>query len=709
MAIRPTPAPVNDEEIDLLMEDAEPERDPRDEDFEAHVAQLVEAAADYIDEEVGPARALATDYYQGEPFGDEVEGRSSFVSRDVRDTVQAMLPSLLRVFFGPRNVVEFRPTSAMAVAQAEQATDAVRHIVEVENDGFGVLYSAIKDALIRKTGILTWYYDDGFDVTTHEFTGLSEPDYMVLLDEPDVDVELRAKYPDPAAPGMAIDPATQQPVEAPPAFLHDVVVRRKAKRDRFVLAAIPPEEFLIDRRAASIDAADIVGWQRMLPEHELVSMGVPADMIEDALGDDELQDNEERIARDEDAVTELGQLEPRALYAEVYVRYDYDGDGFPELRKVCLLGKDRRIVANDPADERPFEVLCPDPEPHRWIGSSIADNVMDIQRIKSYLIRGVLDSLAQSIHPRLGVVDSMVNIDDVLNNENGAIIRMRQPGMVQPFEVPFVGQQALGVLGYMDEVRENRTGISKAAAGLDPGALQSSTRAAVAATISASQQQIEMVARILASSLKRVFRGIYRLMKRHQQRGRMLRLRGKWVEVDPRLWPAEMDTVVNVALGDGDEEKRFQFLSLVAQKQEQLLTMLGPSNPLVTLRQYRNTLGRLIELGGYRNVAEFFSEIPEDMPQQPAQPPAPDPQMAAVELQREIEGAKLRLQEQVERAKDDRERDKADRDFWLKARELELKYGAQLDVAEINAQVQRDRAAAQQAAAQAPAPGGSPQ
>jgi hypothetical protein len=321
-------------------------------------------------------------------------------------------------------------------------------------------------------------------------------------------------------------------------------------------------------------------------------------------------------------------------------------------------------------------------------------------------MRGLLDSMAQSINPRMGVVDSQVNIEDLLNNEVGGFIRMRQPGMVQPLETPFVGKEALSVLAYMDEVRENRTGISKAAAGLDADSLQSSTRAAVAATISASQQQIELVARLMANSLKRVFMGLYRLFKKHQDRARVMRLRGEWVEVDPRSWPSEMEVTVNVGVGDGDKAEKMQLLMMTAAKQEQLLTTLGIDNPLVSLRQYRNTMARILRLGGFRDPSEFFREVPEDyQPPAPAQPPQ-DPQMAAVQLQAQIEQAKLALQQQIELAKDDRERDKADREFFLAVRKLELEYGAKLDIAEINAQVAMDRNQRQaQATASRPAPG----
>lgn len=672
-------------------------------EFEADLGGLIEAAASYIDEEVGPERAAATDYYQGEPFGDEIEGRSKFVSRDVRDTVHAMLPSILRVFFGNKHPLVFSPTSGANVEIAKQATDTVRHIVTQDNKGFEVVYAGCKDALIRRTGILTWYYDTAVDVKFSIRENLSEADLMVLMDEPDLDVEVIARRPEtaPEEDVAPVDPQTGEPL--PPPMLYDVRLRREAPRNKFVLAAIPPEEFKIDRRASCVDTADICGWERMLPEHELLAMGIDPELIEENLGDDELQDNEERIARDEDASTDLGELEPKALYGEFYVRRDLDGDGYPELLKVCVLGKGRKIVYYEYADERPFAVLSPDPEPHRWIGASVADAVMDIQRLKSYIIRSMIDSLAQAIQPRMGVVDSQVNIDDLLNNEVGGFIRMRQPGMVQPLDTPFVGQQALPVLAYMDEVKENRTGISKAAAGLDADALQSTTRAAVAATVTASQQQIEMIVRLLASGLSAAYAGLYRLFKKHQDRPRVIQLRGKFVEVDPRHWPTEMAVVVSVGIGDADDEKKLAVLGGLAAKQEQILATLGPANPLVGLAEYRATLAEMIELGGFPDAGRFIKEVDPNWQPSPAEP-QPDPQVMAVQLEAQKAQAAHALEIEKAKAEDDRERDKNDRDFFLRWKELELKYGAQLDIAEINAAVQRERNAQPAAQPQGPTP-----
>ena len=328
---------------------------------------------------------------------------------------------------------------------------------------------------------------------------------------------------------------------------------------------------------------------------------------------------------------------------------------------------------------------------------------MDIQLIKSNIQRNMLDSLALAIHPRVGVVEGQVNVDDVLNTEVGGVIRMRAPGMVQPFNLPFVGQQAFPMLDYMDGMKESRTGITKAAAGLAADSLQSSTRAAVAATVSAAQQRIELIARIFAENgMKRLFTGLLKLAVQNQRAERMVRLRGQFVPVDPRSWDANMDVIANIALGGGTEQEKIQVLTTVMAKQEQILQLAGMDNPLVSLAQYRNTLAQILALSGYKDANQFFSD-PAQMPPMPPQPPKPSPeemlaqaQMAAIQADIQKKAAELELRREEMVRKDDLQRDQMEADLMVKIAEMQARYGAQIDVAQIRASMERDREAMRQ-------------
>jgi hypothetical protein len=285
------------------------------------------------------------------------------------------------------------------------------------------------------------------------------------------------------------------------------------------------------------------------------------------------------------------------------------------------------------------------------------------------------------------------------------VIRVTQPGMIQEMGGTFVGQQAMPIIAYLDDVRASRTGMSKASQGLDADVLQSTTKAAVTATMSAAQERLEMVARIFAETgIKRLFRGLLKEVIRHQDKPRMVRLRNAWVPIDPRSWDADMDVVVNVGLGTGSIEQRVQLLTMVLSKQEELLQLLGMQNPLVTVKQYRNTMAQILELSGLKDTSRYFNEITPEAEQQMAQPQGEqqsDPaqilaQVEAEKIKADIAIAQMKAQLEIEKQRkaDDLERDRLDADIWLKAQEMQLKYGTQVQVEQLYAQIQRERDAA---------------
>jgi hypothetical protein len=347
--------------------------------------------------------------------------------------------------------------------------------------------------------------------------------------------------------------------------------------------------------------------------------------------------------------------------------------------------------------------LEPDPTPHTIFGKSIADQTMDLQLIKSSIMRNTLDSLAQSIHPRTVVVEGQVNLDDVMNVETGAVIRARAPGMVQPLSEPFVGQQALGVMAYLDEVKTQRTGISRASQGLDADALQSTTRAAVQAQLSSSQDRIEMIARLFADGLKRCFQGILQMVIQHQDKPKIIRLRNKFVPIDPRGWDTKMDMMVNIALGRGSDEQRMAFLMTILQQQKEIIAQYGPMNPLVDVQKFRDTLAEITKLSGFQDPDKFWNQVtPESLAQYQqmmSQNQRPDPAQMLAQVEAEkikadilINAAKQELEKQKAIAQADLERDKLYIDSVMKAAEINAKYNAQLDMAVIKGEVDKQRA-----------------
>ena len=699
---------MNDMPIDM-MDTIKPMDDT---ELQGIISAELQDAVSYIDADVSPTRAKGTEYYRGDPFGNEEEGRSQVVSMEVRDTVSAMMPSLMKVFFSTENVVEYVPRGPEDVAGAQQATDYANYVFTSDNNGFMTTYAIFKDSLVRKCGIAKYYWEDVEEVKIDQYSGLDDQTIQILMQE-DAEVNIVVSYPDPSMPMQMmqpqVDPATGLPMQMTQPMLHDVQVKRNSKDGRIRIMAVPPEELLLSRRARSFDDAAIIAHRQMATVSDLIGMGYDQDEIEENISSTDLDSNDEYLARQPTSTTmgsgsSLNPMQQRVLYIESYMRVDFDGDGVPELRKICCMGSGYTVVRNLPASYIPFVDFPCDPEPHTspLEAMSIFDITRDIQEIKSEIMRNTLDSLAQSIHPRTAVVEGQVNIDDVLNNETGAIIRMRAPGMVQPFSTPFVGQPAFAMMDYMDQMREDRTGMSKAAMGLDPDALQSTTKAAVTATVSASQSRLELQARILAEGMKKLFKGILYLMTTHQDKPRMVRLRNEWVQIDPRVWDASMDVNVNIGLGNGDTNEKLSALNIIMQKQEQLMAQFGPMNQIASLPMYIRTLQKAIELSGYKDASSYFNTLPADF-QMPQEQPKPTPeevlaQVQAQSIQADIQkkAAELELQREKMLRDDDYRRDQLAQDLLLKKYELELKYGTQISTAEIDARQAMDREAMRQ-------------
>jgi len=689
-----------DYEVNKLADELEQELNPNvmpEEELQGIVGKEIDDAIDFIDNWISPQRATATQYYRGEPFGNEEDGRSQVVSMDVRDTVQALMPSLMRIFHGSDQSVEYVPQGPEDVAAAKQATDYANYIINRDNNGFLEMHAAFMDALVRKVGILKVYWDDQTKFETIPYSGLDDMALAALMSDPKVDVEISASRP--MGEPMQ-DPITGEEMPAP--MMHDVRAVYTHPDGRVKLEAVPPEEFLISRESKSVEQADYVAHRRIVTVSELVAMGYDYDEVSElGASYDDMDTNVERYTRNKALTNEMNERHDPAmkkvLYVENYIKVDYDGDGIAELRKVCTAGDGNKILMNEPCDMAPFATLCPDPEPHDFFGMSVADTVMDVQRIKSSIMRNTLDSLSMSIHPRVAVVEGMVNIDDAMSTEVGSIIRQRAAGQIQPLSMPFVGQASFPVLKYMDEVKEARTGISKASKGLDANALQSSTATAVAATVSAAQQQVEMIARIFAETgVKRMYELVLHLVTTHQDRERMIKLNNEFVPIDPRVWNSDMDVTINVALGRGSDTERMMMLRQIAEMQKDAMQTMGPINPLTDMQKLSNTLKSMTEIAGFKDTSQFWSDPAQFQPPPQDKKPDINEQLIQVQIQQiqadiQKKAAELQMQREKFMLEDDRKRDELEAELFVKAEEMKAKYGTQLNVEQIRSDLAINR------------------
>ena len=669
-------------------------------EIESIVQDAMKDAVDFIESEISDDRIKAQRYYDGEVDIGHEDGRSKVVATKVRDTVRAVKPSLMRIFLSTAKPVEYTPKGPEDVAAAEQATSFMHHEFTRLN-GYRVLNDAFHDALVKKQGIVKAYWLMTPHAKIYTFSDLSDDEYTYLLDDDTVSVlEHTVEY------SMSVDPMGME-VEMP---VHSVKISRQEDKGEMRIDSVPPEEFFINRDARNLKDAYIVAHRTEMRAGDLIAMGFdPEDVtkLDSFDSGSEMTEAEvfERRGYEEDFSDEDTQ-DPamrNVTVTEAYMRIDADGTGVPVLHKITLGGTSYKMLDYEPCDEIPFAKFEIDPEPHAFYGRSLAEIVIDDQDAATSILRGILDNVAMTNNPRLAVVEGAVDMDDVLNNEIGAIVRMRQAGAVQDLTVPFVAGQTLGALSYLDGLVETKTGVTRASMGLDPDAMQSTTRAAVTATVQAAAGQVEVMVRNLADGMRDLFGIMLRLYSKNVDEEQMMRLNGSFIPVDPRVWDgSSMDISINVGLGTGREEEKMMGLNQALQMQTMVYQNYGPMNGLVSLTNIRNTLADLLAASGVRNADRYFApitpEIEAQMLQmqqqaQAAQGQASDPNAAFLQAEQmkaqtkmQTDMAKLQLDAQKAASEDDLKRDRMAQDLLVDAAKIYGQYGTAVDVAKVQAE-----------------------
>lgn len=688
-----------------------------DEELQATVTRLIESADRYYEDELEEAQTEATDYYHARPFGDEEEGRSRVVSSELRDTVEAILPSVVRVFLGSESPVEFMPRRADQIEMAKQQTEYVNHLIVDRNQGFLQFLAIFEDALVRKVGIAKWFVDDSTEVTGEEFTALSIQQIEALLQDKELsltDVTEGEMTPE--------EPATPTNPGVPPQQLYDVRVKRVCEYPRIRFEAVPNEEFRYAPARTLYESPAIV-HSREMPLSDLVARGIDRDfaikngkMTKNLVGQEVYEARQ--FGRDDKRQTDTESARSMSpiLFTEAWVRVDVDEDDIAEWRRFECIGDKYAIRPDEPegqmVDGPNFSVFTPRPLAHMIHGLSLHDFLKDTQRIISQIDRGVLDSLALSLEQKVFFRDGMVNEGDLVDPDILNYVRtFGDPNqVVRTLDHRFIGPDAIAVREAYERIKEEKVGITKASTGLDADSLQSSTKMAVAGTLAAAQQRIELICRAFAETgMRPLFKGLLKLVTQHQNRPDVARIRGKFVEVDPRGWDADMDVVVNVGTGSGSFDERIQMLMSIAE--DQTLHMQNGS-PLVSWKHLRNTRSRIIRLLGYNDVDEFYApwgdqeqQQYEQAQQQAAQNQPQDPtailaqiEQSKVQLDGMVQNAKLmidteklKLEAIRVQLEDDRTRDKTAREMALKEYEIELKNHGNIVDSELQAKVAADR------------------
>ena len=606
-------------------------------------------------------REKAMEYYYGLPFGNEVDGRSQYVDSSVMDTIEWIKPSLMRVFASGDEMVTFNPVGPEDVEAAEQATDYVNYIFTKDNPGWEILYSWFSDALLQKNGIVKCWWDEYEDWNREEYNSLDEQEFNALIISPGVEIIEHTAYTD--------DYGAK----------HDVVIRREAYVGKVRIENVPPEEFLISREAKDIADARFTCHRVLKTLSELRLMYPDENLDSDELGsgDDTMAYNAERLARyqfDDSSTQGWGQETSDALRTywlhESFMRIDYDEDGIAELRKICSVGD--KILANEPIDRIPFVSITPVKIPHKFFGLSIADLIMDIQLIKSTLMRNLMDNMYNQNFGRYAVLEGQANLDDLLTQRPGGVVRVKSPNAIMPLATPQLEKSSFEMLSYLDQLRESRSGVNKFSQGLNENALTSHTTAtAVTATMTAAQSRVELIARCFAETgVKELMKNIYELVLKNQDHERVVMLRNKWVPVRPDMWRDQYDCTVSVGIGNGNRDQQLMHLSTMLQFAGD--AMRGGLK-IVNEQNMYNMGAALVKNMGFQNVDDFLTD-PSTVPPQPN--PQEQLEQAEIQLkQKELEIKAADIQVKVQKMQQEAKKDAVDAQLKIAELQLEAEQG----------------------------------
>ena len=660
-----------------------------DSDDNREMLNIVESHIDdslgFIETETSQERQTALEYYMREPYGNEVEGRSQIVTGEVAEVVDGALPQIMKVFTQSNNAVVFEPVNEGDAEMAEQATMMANHVFYKDNNGFEVMNSWYWDALCQKVGVVKAYWDDKKDTTKEKYEMLTEDELTMIMQDEEVEIVEQEEYEEVIEqdPQPAVDPMTGQPMmdemgmpmmmETPPIInvYYNIKCKRTKDYSKIKIENVAPEEFLIDKRATTIDEADFVAQRSLVTRSDLIAMGYDPEVVRTLQTGDTLDFTPERVARfgagEQPFNTNDSNDESMELveYYECYVRTDLDGDGVAELHRVCYASN--KVLMSEECDYIPFHSVCPLPIPHKFFGQSLADRAVDLQLIKSTITRQMLDNLYLTNNYRVGAVEGQVNIDDLLTSTAGGVIRIKNPNALVPLSVQSSAAQSFPMLEYLDGVQAKRSGVSEASQGLDPNILQNVTATAVSAMSNAAGGKIELIARIFADTgVSSLMKGILHLLCKYQDKERIIKVNNKYIPMNPREWDTQYNVTVNVGLGTGSKQEQLGVMQMVLDKQEQMLKEYGLSNPLVSLKQYRDTLAKFVNMAGFKDESGFIKDITQEQSDQLAQAQAQNPQSDP-----NTEAAKILAQVEKEKAQMKMQSDMAQ--LEIEKQELELK------------------------------------
>lgn len=655
-------------------------------EIESIVGNEILSSVGYIDGSIAQERANALKYYRQEQYGNEQDGRSKVVTGDVIDTVEWMMPQLIRIFMAADTVVSFQPEGREDEDKAKHKTAWCNHVFKRDNDGFTIAYDWIKDALLQKNGLLKCYWRETEEKWTTKHSGLTEEDVAFMLgSEPDVEVLEQRIYADPDA---TTDQVNEMGMPMAPPVLVDCSLEHKRDVKRVHIEGIPPEEFLISRESRSMEHGRMKGHRRRYTISEALEFGFKEEQLLSLAetGSSFGLSNSEHVARRSQEYeyprtgAAIDESTREVTLVEAYMDLDLDGDGRSQLVQVWLGGNSHELLEYEDetegtggyayevfGDPLPFIDITPIRMPHTFFGRSMFDLVGDLQVIHSTVLRQILDNSYQINNERTAIWEGKVDLDDMLVKRPGGVVRTKGPPgeVISGMPVQPIGQMLFPLLEYIEQQREGRTGVTRNAQGMDPESVTNDTAYGMMRLMAAAAQRIELIARLMAETgFKKLFTNILKLSIAHQDKTREVRLSGEWVEMDPRHWQVTYDMEAEVGLGYDSSDQELIAVNSVLADMEKIITFQGGAQgPILTLKNIHEALMAKVSAAGLKRPDRFYSnpESPEmqQMMQQQAEAAQNQPQDAGLMLaQGQIQNDQMKIQMDGQKAQADTE-DKA--------------------------------------------------
>lgn len=578
--------------------------------------------------EIASIRKRNLEYYQAEAVGElappDVPDRSSIVATDVADTIESMLPSLIRTFAASQDAVECSAKTQQMEPQAKLASEYLRHIFWNRCGGFNVLHAWFKDALIQKVGFVKVVWDKEPEDTEQSYAGLTAQQAQQLLAAPNVE---------PVSKAEKVENIGGQQVT-----LYDLTIKRTLSKGRCKVLSVPPEEMRLHPRSRYGEEPLFVAQVRYETRASLAAEGY--DLTGISSGDDEwsMEAETRSLFGRYNWSDDEGEHE-RFRVAECYTQLDQDDDGVPEWRKVLMIGD--TVKEDDKVEEHPFSFFCPIPLSHTFFGLCPADQAIEPQRLNTSLMRAMLDNTYLTVNQRETIVEGQVNLDDLLTSRPGGKVRVTNQDAVRPIIQPPLPQSAWQMVEWSDMWRERRTGFTRYSQGLKADALSPQTAYGASVIAEKDDMRMELIARVAAESVRVMFEKLLRCMARYQDVADVVQLFGKWTEVDPRVWQEGFAIRVNVGLGLGNKDKRAATLMQVIQLQQPMIGagMIDPSGAVMAATKFA-------EAAGLTDAQSYF-------PAAQPKPPQPDPKLqfeqAKAQAEMQADQQKMQMQDQLER------------------------------------------------------------